>query len=132
MQKDCDFSITGHIGFDSRVPSRKGTIRSLKILRPEKDSILSRFWCGRCSKARHGAPMTSRKMRKFNKHWAHVFPRIRVRRFRQDIATLPYGRGGGFLGVGLSIQSNILLKTDFFDSLIIYKQSPKKKKKREI
>jgi len=25
--------------------------------------------------------------------------------------------GGGFLGVGLSIQSNILLKTDFFDSL---------------
>ena len=26
-------------------------IRSLKILRPEKDRILSRFWCGRCSKA---------------------------------------------------------------------------------
>ena len=26
-------------------------IRSLKILRPEKDRILSRFWCGRGSKA---------------------------------------------------------------------------------
>ena len=25
--------------------------------------------------------------------------------------------GGGVMGVGLSIQSNILLKTDFFDSL---------------
>ena len=26
-------------------------IRSLKILRPEKNRILSRFWCGRCNKA---------------------------------------------------------------------------------
>ena len=40
-----------------------------------------------------------------------------LRRFQQDVATLPHGHGGGFMGEGQSIQCNILLKTDFFDSL---------------
>ena len=40
-----------------------------------------------------------------------------LRRFQQDVATLPHGHGGGFMGEGQSIQYNILLKTDFFDSL---------------
>ena len=52
-------------------------IRSLKILRPEKDSILSRFWCGRCSKARRLAKMTSQKMPKFC-----LFRRVRIALFR--------------------------------------------------
>ena len=40
-----------------------------------------------------------------------------LRRFQQDIATLPHGHGGGFMGEGQSIGGNILLKTNFFDSL---------------
>ena len=40
-----------------------------------------------------------------------------LRRFQQDVATLPHGHGGGFMGEGQSIGGNILLKTDFFDSL---------------
>mgnify|MGYP006906758917 CR=1 FL=1 len=118
MQKDCDFSITGHIGFDPRAPSRKRVIRtpilgggfplslrpilgnplglpafllmqqpkirSLKILRPEKDSILSRFWCGRCSKARRLAKMTSQKMPKFC-----LFRRVRITLFRLSTVQHP-------------------------------------------
>ena len=41
-----------------------------------------------------------------------------LRRFQQDIATLPHGHGGGFMGEGQYIKSNILLKTNFFDSLM--------------
>ena len=41
-----------------------------------------------------------------------------LRRFQQDVATLPHGHGGGFMGEGQPIQCNILLKTNFFDSLM--------------
>ena len=39
-----------------------------------------RFWCGRCSKARRGAKMTSQKMPKF-----HLFRRVRITLFRLPI-----------------------------------------------
>ena len=71
------------LGLPAFLLMQQPKIRSLKILRPEKDSILSRFWCGRCSKARRGAKMTSQKMPKF-----HLFRRVRITLFRLAIAPL--------------------------------------------
>ena len=68
-------------------------IRSLKILRPEKDSILSRFWCGRCSKARRLAKMTSQKMPKFC-----LFRRDRIALFRLRCAGCGSLRRPSFCG----------------------------------